>query len=86
MTKEELERERMFGTINLKMAMIQRQAMENECLKDENTELMAQIEKMKCCANCENYCQKIDHRCNTECKNHSLWKLNEDFGWRMESN
>ena len=48
--------------------------------------LDALIEKMKCCANCENYCQRIDNRCNTKCKNHSLWKLNEDFGWRTESN
>lgn len=44
------------------------------------------VKKMKCCANCENYCQRIDNRCNTECKNRSLWKLNEDFGWRTESN
>ena len=82
MTKEELERERMFGTINLKMAMIQRQAMENECLKDENTELMAQIEKMKCCCNCERWRDEsnkgsddypcIQHDCDSKC---SLWEL-----------
>ena len=49
-------------------------------------ELESQIWKMKCCANCENYCQRIDNRCNTKCKNHNLWKLNEDFEWRTESN
>ena len=59
---------------------------ENEELWTHSIYLTALIEKMQCCANCENYCQRIDNRCNTECKNHSLWKLNEDFGWRTESN
>lgn len=50
-----------------------------------NPKLDTLIKKMKCCANCENYCHRIDNRCNTECKNHNLWKLNEDSGWRTES-
>lgn len=40
-------------------------------------ELEAQIEKMKCCENCNNFMHRIDHRCNTECKNLSKWELAE---------
>ena len=40
-------------------------------------ELEAQIEKMKCCYNCNNYCHRIDHRCNTKCKNLSEWEIKE---------
>ena len=43
----------------------------------ENGELKAQIEKMKCCENCNNYCHRIDHRCNTKCKNLSEWEIKE---------
>ena len=41
-------------------------------------ELKAQIEKMKCCENCNNYCHRIDHRCNTKCKNLSEWEIKEN--------
>ena len=40
-------------------------------------ELEAQIEKMKCCENCNNFMHRIDHRCNTKCKNLSEWEIKE---------
>ena len=46
-------------------------------LEKENENLEAQIEKMKCCYNCNNYCHRIDHRCNTKCKNLSEWEIKE---------
>lgn len=46
-------------------------------LEKENAELKEQIEKMKCCGNCNNYMHRIDHRCNTECKDLSRWELKE---------
>lgn len=41
-------------------------------------ELEQQIEIMKCCENCNNYCHQIDHRCNTKCKNLSEWEIKEN--------
>ena len=41
-------------------------------------ELEAQIEKMKCCENCNNFMHRIDHRCNTKCKNLSEWEIKEN--------
>lgn len=38
-------------------------------------ELEAQVEQMKCCENCNNFMHRIDHRCNTKCKNLSEWEL-----------
>ena len=46
--------------------------------EQETKELKAQIEKMKCCENCNNYCHRIDHRCNTKCKNLSEWEIKEN--------
>ena len=46
--------------------------------KDYIKQLEAQIEKMKCCENCNNYCHRIDHRCNTKCKNLSEWEIKEN--------
>ena len=40
-------------------------------------ELIAKIDKMKCCENCNNFKHRIDHRCNTERKNLSKWELKE---------
>ena len=40
-------------------------------------ELEAQIEKMKCCENCNNFMHRIDHRCNTKCKDLSEWEIKE---------
>lgn len=40
--------------------------------------LEAQIGKMKCCENCNNYQHRIDHRCNTKCKNLSAWEIREN--------
>ena len=40
-------------------------------------ELEVQIEKMKCCENCNNFMHRIDHRCNTKCKNLSEWEIKE---------
>jgi hypothetical protein len=40
-------------------------------------ELEAQIEKMKCCENCNNFMHRVDHRCNTKCKNLSEWEIKE---------
>ena len=41
-------------------------------------ELESQIEKMKCCENCNNFMHRIDHRCNTKCKNFSEWEIKEN--------
>ena len=41
-------------------------------------ELEARIEKMKCCENCNNFMHRIDHRCNTKCKNLSEWEIKEN--------
>ena len=41
-------------------------------------ELEAQIEKMKCCENCNNFQHRINHRCNTKCKNLSEWEIKEN--------
>lgn len=41
-------------------------------------DLEKQIEKMKCCENCNNFKHRIDHRCNTECKNLSKWEMKEN--------
>ena len=46
-------------------------------LRIENEQLKAQNEKMRCCENCSNFKHRIDHRCNTECKNLSKWELAE---------
>ncbi len=43
----------------------------------EITELEAQIEKMKSCENCNNFMHRIDHRCNTKCKDLSEWEIKE---------
>lgn len=49
--------------------------------EEEISLLQAQIEKMKCCANCafdgqKNNCTyKYYSRCAYECKNHSLWEI-----------
>ena len=40
--------------------------------------LNKRIEKMKCCENCNNYQHRIDHRCNTKCKNLSEWEIKEN--------
>ena len=40
-------------------------------------ELEAQVKQMRCCENCNNFMHRIDHRCNTKCKNLSEWKLRE---------
>lgn len=40
-------------------------------------DLEAQIGRMKCCENCNNYQHRIDHRCNTECKSLSAWEIKE---------
>lgn len=40
-------------------------------------ELKSQIEKMKCCENCNNFMHRKDHRCNTKCKNLSEWEIKE---------
>ena len=50
---------------------------QNGELTDKVKELEAQIEKMKCCYNCNNYCHRIDHRCSTKCKNLSEWEIKE---------
>ena len=42
---------------------------QNGELTDKVKELEAQIEKMKCCENCNNFMHRVDHRCNTKCKN-----------------
>lgn len=39
------------------------------------TDLENQIYKMRRCENCSNFKHRIDHRCNTECKNLSKWEL-----------
>lgn len=55
------------------------EALANVNIKAQNIigELKAQIEKMKCCCNCDNYCQCKNRRCNG-CHNFSHWKLKED--------
>lgn len=50
---------------------------ENAELKLKLEALEGQIEKMKCCENCSNYHHRIDHRCNTKCKNLSEWEIKE---------
>ena len=47
-------------------------------LSDENNLLKAQNEKMKCCENCNNFMHRVDHRCNTKCKNLSEWEIKEN--------
>ena len=47
-------------------------------LIDRCRELEARIEKMKCCENCNNFMHRIDHRCNTKCKNLSEWEIKEN--------
>ena len=42
------------------------------------TDLENRIEKMRRCENCSNFKHKIDHRCNTECKNLSKWEFQSD--------
>ena len=37
----------------------------------------AQISEMRCCENCNNFRHRIDHRCNTECKNLSKWEMKQ---------
>lgn len=46
--------------------------------EEQIAELEAQIEKMKCCENCNNFMHRIDHRCNTKCKNLSEWEIKEN--------
>lgn len=41
-------------------------------------DLEHQIEQMKCCENCNNFQHRIDHRCNTKCKNLSEWRMKEN--------
>ena len=44
-------------------------------LTDENNELKAQIEKMKCCANCDFIFRDGNCYYDKECKNKDHWKL-----------
>ena len=46
-------------------------------LENDLNNAKAQIEKMKCCENCNNFMHRIDHRCNTKCKNLSEWEIKE---------
>ena len=57
---------RVNGSLMLKMAI--------DCIID----LENRIEKMRRCENCSNFKHKIDHRCNTECKNLSKWEFQSD--------
>ena len=59
-----------------KFAMAMSEKVEKQ-LREENAELEAQIERMKCCENCNNFMHRIDHRCNTKCKNLSEWERKE---------
>lgn len=59
------------GEANVKLS----EELETE--RKKNAELTEQIEELKCCANCNNYCHRIDHRCNTKCKNLSEWEIKE---------
>lgn len=52
-------------------------AIENDNLIKQVRILKAQIEKMKCCENCNNFRHRIDHRCNTKCTNLSEWEIEE---------
>ena len=45
-------------------------------LRIENEQLKKQIEKMKNCVNCNNYCQRKDRSC-VGCHRYSHWKLAE---------
>ena len=46
-------------------------------IEQENLRLKAQIEKMKCCQNCENNEGEYSISCWQACKNKDQWKLKE---------
>lgn len=70
MNKEELIKSQFPNDEFLRAAVLR---IVDKCVAD----LEVQIEKMRCCENCNNYQHRIDHRCNTKCKNLSEWKIRE---------
>lgn len=80
----ELEKKELLGIIQGKDEVIaelkeQVEALANVNIKAQNIigELKAQIEKMKCCANCNNTWNGMKLDICADCKNHNKWEIKE---------